>query len=303
MAESMQSIARGYKNRKLKKIVGVYQVKFEGFKASGLGDFVRGSVTMMQMIRLFKRYTGVTIEYDVDFRNHPISKYIITNPSLEKPPSYSKLSNLHLNTLLVEPKESDLGYQHLLRIMIEFVNSATEPIIYGFVCRDNVFAEVLETEKNLLRSRMVPTPDMDAYVTSTLREMGITGEFCAIHVRLTDSHSFPPTDVPQSQIDELVAGVKSKISADKQYVLVSNNNLAKDVLQDIPNIHMKRTEICHLGQNETQTDIQTKDTLLDYLILSRSKEIIAFTPYIFTGFSRECSIVYSIPYSYTRLTA
>jgi hypothetical protein len=108
MSEAMQTIAQSFRNIKLKKIIGVYQIEFVDFKASGLGDFVRGSFTMMQLIRLLNTYTPANITYDMDFRNHPMGKYLICNKGLEKPPFYSELSNLHIDTLMVKQDEADL---------------------------------------------------------------------------------------------------------------------------------------------------------------------------------------------------
>ena len=296
MSEPMTSIAAGLKNRKLKKIIGVYQIEFVDFKASGLGDFVRGSFTMMQLLRLLNKYTNAGIQYDMDFRNHPMSKWLICDKGLEKPPFYSELTNMHVDTLMVKQDEADLGYQHLLREIIRFVNRSGGPTVHGFVCRDDVFEEILQSERDLIKSRMIPTPDMDAYVSSTLAEMGVTGPFTVVHVRMSDEKCFPPKVIDEIVMNNLKKAV-SKHSG--QCVLISNSDQVKDALSELLS---KKTAICHIGQNEKQTSQQTKDTLLDYLIMSRAKEIHAFSTYDRTGFSLECSKVYSIPYTFTKIS-
>jgi hypothetical protein len=298
MSEAMQTIAQSFRNIKLKKIIGVYQIEFVDFKASGLGDFVRGSFTMMQLIRLLNTYTPANITYDMDFRNHPMGKYLICNKGLEKPPFYSELSNLHIDTLMVKQDEADLGYQHLLREMIRFVNRSGGPTVHGFVCRDDVFEEVTQEERDLIRNRMMPTHEMDAYVTSTLTEMGVKTPFTAFHVRMDDSACFPPKPIDAKVINAVVEAVKAKIG-EGEYVLISNSDQVKEALRGI--VKMKTTAICHIGQNEKQTEQQTKDTLLDYFILSRASQIHAVSTYHRTGFSLECSKVYSIPYTFTQI--
>lgn len=302
MSESMSSIAQAFRATNLKKIVGVYQLDFLDFKASGLGDFIRGSITMMQLLRLLKKYTSADITYDMDFRNHPMSKYILTDDTLEKPAAYSELSNLHIDTLMVTQDEDDVGYQHLLRETIRFMNRWEGQVVFGFVCRDIVFEEILESERALLQSRMKPTPEMDAYITDTLSQMGITGPFTVLHLRLADDSCFPPIPIGQPQIDDFVAAVNLQIKNDgTQYVVLSNSEQMKEALQGNAAFHMKTTAICHIGQDENQTDAQTRDTLLDYFILSRASEILAFSTYAQTGFSLGCSRVYSIPYSFTNI--
>jgi len=297
----MQAIAAGLRNRRLEKIIGVYQLEFAGFKASGLGDFIRGSFTMMQMIRLLNKYTSANIQYDMDFRNHPMGKYLVCNAGLEKPPFYSELTNMHLNTLMVKQDEADLGYQHLLREIIEFVNRSGGPTVHGFVCRDDVFEEILQSERDLIRTRMIPTPEMDSYIANTLVELGISGSYAVLHVRLSDDTCFPPIPIGQALIDNVVSAVNAAVG-DMQYILISNSDQVKTAFAGHPTIRSKTTGICHIGQNATQTDQQTKDTLLDYFIMSRASQIHAFSTYDRTGFSLECSKVYSVPYSFTKIS-
>lgn len=300
MSESMQSIAASLKNTKLKKIVGVYQIEFVDFKASGLGDFVRGSFTMMQLIRLLNTYTPANLTYDLDFRNHPMSKWLVCDKGLEKPPFYTELTNMHVDTLMVKQDEADLGYQHLLREMIRFVNRSGGPTVHGFVCRDDVFEEILQSERDLIRSRMMPTPEMNAYIMGTLTESGVMPRgYTALHIRMADEKCFPPKPIDQDVIDTLVDAVNA-VLGDEQYFLISNSDQVKDAFVD-PRIHTRKTAICHIGQNEKQTLQQTKDTLLDYFILSRAAKIHAFSTYDRTGFSLECSKVYSIPYTFTKI--
>lgn len=295
----MQSIANGLRNTKLKKVVGVYQIEFVDFKASGLGDFIRGSFTMMQLIRLLNKYTPANLKYDMDFRNHPMGAFLVCDKTLEKPPFYSELTNMHIDTLMVKQDEADLGYQHLLRETIRFVNRSGGPTVHGFVCRDDVFEEILQSERDLIRSRMIPTPEMDDYVTSTLTDLGITGPFTALHIRMADDKCFPPTPIDQDVIDAVVSTV-TPIVGEGQYILISNSDQVKDAL---PNIRSNRTAICHIGQNDKQTLQQTKDTLLDYFLLSRASQIHAFSTYDRTGFSLECSKVYSIPYTFKQVAS
>jgi len=295
----MQSIASGLRNKKLKKIIGVYQIEFVDFKASGLGDFIRGSFTMMQLVRLLNKYTPANLTYDLDFRNHPMSKWLVCDKGLEKPGFYSELTNMHIDTLMVKQDEADLGYQHLLREIIRFVNRSGGPTVHGFVCRDDVFEEILQSERDLVRTRMMPTPEMDAYVTDTLTEMGVAGPYTVLHIRMADEKCFPPVPIDQSVIDALISAVNAKLT-DEQYVLISNSDQVKDAFAG-RSLHFKKTAICHIGQNDKQSLQQTQDTLLDYFIMSRAGKIHAFSTYDRTGFSLECSKVYSIPYTFTKI--
>jgi hypothetical protein len=55
---------------KLKKLVHVYQLNYINGKSPGLGDFLRGCFCFLQFSKLYN------LEFDVDFSNHPMSKYL-----------------------------------------------------------------------------------------------------------------------------------------------------------------------------------------------------------------------------------
>ena len=59
-----------FKNKKLKKLVHVYQLNYINGKSPGLGDFLRGSFSFMQLSKLYN------LDFDIDFSNHPMSKYL-----------------------------------------------------------------------------------------------------------------------------------------------------------------------------------------------------------------------------------
>jgi len=54
----------------IKKLVHIYQLNYRNGKSPGLGDFLRGSFCFMQLAKLYN------IDFDIDFSNHPMSKYL-----------------------------------------------------------------------------------------------------------------------------------------------------------------------------------------------------------------------------------
>jgi hypothetical protein len=303
---SCAAIASAYSNTTLKKVVNVYQTQFVDFKASGFGDYLRGSFMMLQLLRTLEKYTGVHVDFDMDLRNHPMSKYLVCDDTLERPASYPSLGNFHIDSLLVNQDENDIAYQHIVREVIRYFNKIQQPNFFAFCCKDIVFTEILDSEKALIRSRIQPTAEMETYITDSLTRLGVTGPYTTIHVRLNDAVCFPHA-VGSSQatlnttlIEDLVASVRSKIDQSKTYVLVSSSTAVKDSLTG-GNILSLPTAICHIGQNQEPTDEQLKDTLLDFYLMSRSAEILAFSTYERTGFSLECANIYGVPYTMTQV--
>jgi hypothetical protein len=299
---SCAKIACVYSNKTLNKVVNVYQTQFIDFKASGFGDYLRGSFMMLQLLRTLEKYTGVHVNFDMDLRNHPMSKYLICDTNLERPEDYAKLGNFHIDSLLVNQDENDIAYQHIVREIVRYFNRVQQPTFFAYCCKDLVYTEILDSEKSLIRSKIQPTSEMEIYITDSLTRLGVTGPYTTIHVRLNDAVCFPHA-VGSSQatlnttlMNDLVAAVRSKVEEGKIYVLVSSSTSVKDALTG-GNILSLPTAICHIGQNQEPTDKQLKDTLLDFYLMSRSQEILAFSTYERTGFSLECANIYGIPYS------
>jgi hypothetical protein len=297
-------IASTYSNTTLTKVVNIYQTQFLDFKASGLGDYLRGCISMLQLLKTLKRHTGSDVAFDMDLRNHPMSKYLTCDESLERPPNYAVIGNFHVDSLIVQHDENDIAYQHIVREVVRYFNKIQQPTFFTHCCKENIYTEVLESEKALIRSKLQPSPELETYIASSLTQLGVSGAYSVLHVRMDDAVCFPHA-VGSSQatlndqlMTDLVASVRSKVDADKTYVLISTNTAVKDALTG-GNIHSIPTAVCHIGQNQTPTDEQLRDTLLDFFLMSRASEVLGFSTYQRTGFSLECTTIYNIPYTFT----
>ena len=301
---SCAQIASAYSNSTLTKVVNVYQTQFIDFKASGLGDYLRGCVTMLQLLRTLKKHTGSDVAFEMDLRNHPMSKFLTCDEALERPANYAALGNFHVDSLMVNQDEEDIAYQHIVREVVRYFNKVQQPTFFAYCCKENIYTEILDSEKALIRSRLQPSAGLETYIASCLTQLGVTGAYSVLHVRMDDAICFPHA-VASSQatlneqlMTDLVASVRAKVDADKTYVLISNSQAVKDALTS-GNIHSLPTAVCHIGQNQTPTDDQLRDTLLDFFLMSRASEIAGFSTYKRTGFSLECATLYNVPYSFT----
>jgi len=301
---SCAEIASAYSNSVLTKVVNVYQTQFIDFRASGLGDYLRGCISMLQLLRTLKRHTGKDVAFDMDLRNHPMSKFLSCDESLERPANYAVLGNFHVDSLMVEYDENDIAYQHIVREVVRYFNKVQQSTFFTHCCKENIYTEVLESEKALIRSKLQPSAELETYIASSLAQLGVSGAYSVLHVRMDDAVCFPHA-VGSSQatlndqlMQDLEAAVRSKVDANKTYILISTNTAVKDALTG-GNIRSIPTAVCHIGQNQSPTDEQLRDTLLDFFLMSRAAEIAGFSTYQRTGFSLECSTIYNIPYTFT----
>ena len=301
---SCAQIASAYSNSTLTKVVNVYQTQFIDFKASGLGDYLRGCITMLQLLRTLKKHTGSDVAFEMDFRNHPMSKFLTCDEALERPANYAALGNFHVDSLMVNQDEEDIAYQHIVREVVRYFNKVQQPTFFAYCCKENIYTEILDSEKAFIRSRLQPSAELETYSASCLTQLNVTGAYSVLHVRLDDAICFPHA-VGSSQatlndqlMTDLVVAVRAKVDADKTYVLISNSQAVKDALTGA-NIRSLPTAVCHIGQNQTPTDEQLRDTLLDFFLMSRASEIAGFSTYKRTGFSLECATIYNVPYTFT----
>ena len=301
---SCAEIASAYYNTTLTKVVNIYQTQFLDFKASGLGDYLRGCISMLQLLKTLKRHTGNDVAFDMDMRNHPMSKYLVCDKTLEQPPNYAVIGNFHVDSLIVQHDENDIAYQHIVREVVRYFNKIQQPTFFTHCCKENIYTEVLESEKALIRSRLQPSAELETYIASSLTQLGVTGNYTVLHVRLDDAICFPhavgssQATLNEQLMTDLVASVRSKVDAEKTYVLISNSQAVKDALTG-GNIHSISTAICHIGQNQSPTDEQLRDTLLDFFLMSRASEVLGFSTYQRTGSSLECTTIFNVPYTFT----
>jgi hypothetical protein len=76
-----------------------------------------------------------------------------------------------------------------------------------------------------------------------------------------------------------------------EYILISDSSVIANKLQsDIPNVHYWENTKIHLGDLQNNTEHSIFDTLVDFFILSKSKEIISNN----SGFSKVVSLIYDI---------
>ncbi len=169
---------------------------------------------------------------------------------------------------------------------------------YCFCCKYEVFDEILESEKKHIRSFLKPNAYMSEYIDSTLESLGLRQKpYSILHIRCKDELSFPPKAPNESFLKELTDLVHKHTDPEKTYILISNHNGIKYHFLGTPSIKMQLGEICHVGQDPNQTDIQVRDTMLDFFLIANSADCLAFSPYPHgTGFSQECCKLYNIPH-------
>lgn len=286
-------------NSNLKKIVNVYQVQYAGFKAPGFGDFLRGCFSMSQFIRVANQVCGTSIEFDMDICNHPMAAYIMT-PKVKPSIPYSTLGEFKINPMPVKDAESEAT---MLQEIIQRFNALTvdeKGTYYGFCCKYEVYPTIERSDKELIRSRLLPTPSMGSYILSTMSDLNLKPkEYSVLHVRCSDADSFPEKPLTDAYFKTLDGLVEGAIDSETKYLVLSSHNGVKEHYKS-KGFVSRQGRICHLGLDENQETDATRDTMLDFYLMSMAKDIIGITPYGVCGFSQECAKLYNIPHKYVK---
>lgn len=285
-------------NPELKKIVNVYQVQFKGFKAPGLGDFVRGCLSMCQFINVINAAYGTAIEFDIDVSNHPMSKYLHPNKFNAQ---YETVDEFKMNPQKVVDSDSEAAMLNEITQRFNALPVDSTGTYYGFCCKYEIYSTYKQSDLDFIQSRLKPTPAMASYIHSVLKELNLKPKsYSVLHVRCLDGDSFPEKPLSDSYFKTLDGLVNTAIDPKKTYLVLSSHNGVKKHYKGRKRFVSRKSKICHLGLDAEQPEDATKDTMLDYFLISMSNDVIGITPYGVCGFSQECAKVYGIPHKYIK---
>lgn len=280
-----------YKNISLKKIINVFQKTYINLKGMGFGDFLRGSFYLMQISNI------LNLEFDIDYKNHMISKFLHKK---------DEINNIHINYNNIF---FYMGYLNIMNVnltneFINYINSVNEENLYFYTNSRELF-EISPSEIDFMKKRIIPNKILEISINETMNNLNlIEKQFNIIHIRAGDRFillNYTDTNFFK-RIENLMI---SKINNNEKYFLLSDSNELKKIINNkYPNIITNLNKIIHTGEehNITLEDeyIATKNTLVDFFIMSKANKIICISAYGHkSGFSEYCSIIFNINYDFS----
>jgi len=302
-----QTILEEFTNKKLKKIVNVYQLNYVNGKSQGLGDFLRGCFCFMQLSKL------LNIDFDIDISNHPISKYIENaNPVDGIEHDYLEIytetnTGEEINHQNYEKTYKNNVNKYFLNKTILWLN-AKNCEVYGFF--SNAFPSYkhhTQTGKDFINSKFMPNEYMKSYIEQTLNQLTLTkNQYQVIHIRSGDEYAFTRNKQINMQfINKIKSILNNLIKTDCKYLIISDSNIIKNQLQSYPNFYTVIREIEHLGGEAIKNADGNGviNTLLDFYLMSYSNNIVSLSVYEHvSGFSKYCSILHNIPFQFIKIS-
>jgi len=288
-------------NANLKKIVCVYQLDYINSKSPGIGDFLRGCFYIMQLTKL------LNLEFDIDFSNHPMSKYI---ENTEKNPAinYDNLEfyfGLNRPTHLWNSPNMYIDYE-FANELINKLNNYTYSDTYGlFTNAFPIFYNFLDSGKSLVKSKLQPNKFMQDYIDFTFNELNLEkNTYATIHIRTGDEYLTKSKNMDLNYLNKIKTQIYKIVVPNKKYLIISDCNMVKQMFKTTPNFYVIIREIEHLG-GEAIKSTETNgimNTLLDFYLMSYSNAIFALSVYgHISGFSKYCAVINNIPFNYVKI--
>jgi hypothetical protein len=162
------------------------------------------------------------------------------------------------------------------------------------------YGEITSDCANYMKDILTPTIEVEnklAYIFNNVYEINMNTPFNVIHLRFGDI--FIENNIYNDKMYELYYNKINKLinknKLNEKYVLISDSDeIAKKLKTNIPELLYWNNSKIHLGsltQFKSNSDIL--DTLVDFFIISKSKEIFSNG----SGFSNINSIIYNIKYN------
>lgn len=277
-----------YKNDNLKKIINVYQTNYVNCCAQGLGDYLNGCFCLLQLCTKFN------INFDIDISNHPISKYFIINKN-------GDLDNIDYNGIMFYklPDNIRSNKYNCYNTFINYLNSLNTETHYLF-CNFDPFYPVQEFGRNFIQERFRPNMEITNNINIILQKFNLKPkEFEIIHIRTGDKYLLNQTrQMTNYEVKEYKNFLLKNTVTTTNYIIISDNVYLKNQLKSFKNFFINDCDICHTGENGDKNDESLKNTVIDFFLMSHSKNIISISLKSRggTGFSRLCGVMFNISY-------
>jgi len=284
-------------NNNITKINNVYKISFKNSPSSGFGDFIRGCYFLLE----FCEENNINVDFHIYDSNIKLYlNYFINKPNVNDfiavdIDRYTETNHLFTN------ENGIINYEVNNKNDNEFIKYLNNCKLYN---NNNIFINTINFPSHIISKKhlgimkkiLEPTESLKDEVNSLVNNLQL-GEknFITYHIRLGDEYlSNQDSDIRISIFNKIMNKLNIH-GTDTNYLLISDSVLIKKILKNkYPNIKIWSNTFSHTVNNNS---IDIKNTLIDFYLMSYSKQIISFSVYPHgSGFSKWCSVTYEIPY-------
>lgn len=254
----------------------------------GFADFLRGTITLYNFSKLY----GYKMLVD---GSHPVFAFLENNKNM-----VTDITNK------TEEFLPPLSYEDIYAKLEQIFKSGRSLTImtnsfYNF--NDGVltnFGNISEDCRDFLKSILTPTIEVRnklKYVFNTVYNININDSFKVFHIRCGDKfihNNIYDNELYKLHYNKLCSLIAENENKNEKYVLISDSSIiAKQLKLNIPELLYWDNSKIHLGDLVNKNSANILDTIVDFFIMSLSREIISAG----SGFAMVNSIIYNIKYT------
>ena len=256
----------------------------------GLADFLRGTCALFKFCKIY----NYTLKLD---NTHPIFRFLKSN---------NIVKNYDTNVIELIPDQfsyNDIFYK--LDTLFKHGNSFCV-LTNSFYNRDDAgnvtnFGPITEDCKVFLKDILTPNKYLQDRISSIYQYFSFDAndDYYIIHVRLGDSYIHNNTNTNENIFNHINNKINFHLSyVNKPIMLITDCRDLGLRLRDHPRDNKHKFiywDNCktHLGDLQNATPESISDTLIDFFIMSKAKQIFYLNE---SGFSKICSLIYDIEY-------
>ena len=308
-----------FKNKKLLKVVNIFQKKYSNTYGNGFGDFLRGCIFLLQIAQTYN------LRFDIDYNNHIISHFLFKDNDTEKN------NKIDYDNVFYIIGSSCIISEKIYKEFIDYLNYANNDILYLYT-NNRPMHPISIFQSDLIKNKILPNEILSITIDETMKDMKIIEkQFIVIHIRTGDRFLLC-NEVDCAFFEYISTIIKKKLSPDNKYLILSDSNELKKMLKNnFPELIIHINCITHTGEDIPKSDVMeravaegaseggnsvdlvegvdintnsefnsTKNTLVDFFIMSKSNYIHGISVYEHgTGFSDYCSKIFNIGYEFT----
>jgi len=265
-----------------------------GWPPSGFGDFIRGTISLYKLSRLFG------FKLVVDLSDHPCSNFLQLNTNniigtINDTKEIYNIDELTLTNFLMKEFE-------IKDIVVLETNCSYND--YNDL-NHSIDSDCIEFLKKYFSANDI----VNKNVIKKMQELELNNkEFTTIHIRSGDRYMMEKNSKYEKYLncnapirDENIYNIAQKIEPCKdsfkntKVVLLTDNQYISSILGSYFGFKTTQTKPIHFGLLSQDTS-ELLDTFVDYFLMTRSNKIISIKSDNLSGFSYLCSKIYKIEY-------
>jgi hypothetical protein len=285
----------------VKKIVNVYQPYYKNnMPASGLGDYIRGSIFLYQYCKI------ADIECEMNMNNHMINT-ILDN-------EYSEIKQYYLenieHSLIVNyhPNINKLNDTNIYVGVINSVNAYLSKCMIDengvlYVCmKPYPIFKITDDERQFIKNNLKYNKIFENDLNKHKNNYNLSYKgYNTIHIRSGDKYLIQNNTISSDLINTLnnIIDNYMKNNKDKIIILIGDSNsIINNIIKKYPRLINFNNIISHMGEGVNNTYDSIKNNMIEFYIMSESASIYSISSYNHgSGFSKWSAEINNIPYT------